>query len=86
MAATRDLARTMQKAAARNTEKSRPPVFQEAPKAYPHRLTLDMTAEDYDTIRDLAHEHRLNKVELLRRLVARLRQDPALAADILTSE
>ncbi len=49
--------------------KASPEAFREAPKRYPHRVTLDLTAEQYEALREEAHDGRTTITGLLRELV-----------------
>ena len=60
-----------------------PPAFVRAPKPFPHRVTLDLSSDDFDALRAWAHAERLPMAELLRGLVGLCRSDEQLAASVV---
>lgn len=78
-----DLASRMAKQVSKDTAgpaKTEP--FQEAPKKYPHRITLDLSVEDYEALRRRAYEERTQMAALLRGLVQLFIEDPQLSAAV----
>lgn len=56
--------------------------FASAPKPYPHRVTLDLTAEAFEGLRLWSHDERLTKAELLRGMLALCLAEPPLRAAV----
>lgn len=55
--------------------------FRKAGRAYPHRLSLDVTTETADRLRDLAYQHgRLRHITLARHLLALAMESPETVA------
>ena len=71
-----DLASRMAKQVGKD---NKPKTFQEAPKKYPHRITLDLSAEDYQALRRRAFEEHIGMASLLRGLVQLYLEDPKLS-------
>lgn len=59
------------------------PAFVRPPKPFPHRVTLDLSPEDFEALRSWAHRDRLPMAELLRALVGICRSDTALEAAVV---
>lgn len=59
------------------------PAFVRPPKPFPHRVTLDLSEDDFDALRAWAHRERLPMAELLRGLVGICRSDEQLEAAVV---
>lgn len=59
------------------------PTFVRPPKPFPHRVTLDLSEDDFDALRTWAHGQRLPMAELLRGLVGICRADEQLEAAVV---
>lgn len=82
-----DLAARMAKQVKKGADEGTPAAtepFKKAPKKHPHRVTLDLSAEDYEALRLRAFEQHTGMATLLRALVRLYVEDPSVAKRIKT--
>jgi hypothetical protein len=81
-----DIAKRIQRTTARAAEPGgsvvRPAPFIKAERTYPHRVTLDLTAEQYSALRTGAYQGRSTIANILRALVEQWSAEPELARTI----
>ncbi len=61
---------------------AQPAPFMKAGKTYPHRVTLDLTSEQYEALRRGAYENRSTIANILRALVEEWSVEPLIAKAI----